>query len=133
MPINTPKPVLLSLTMLLVTHAVGLWHMVLLSHTLGVPLWMPYSALVIVYSLLAFLLAMILLGKYWARAAYTTLGALSLLATLGRAGDVDALGWLMAAFKVVALVLLFIPVSNLWFTSGGRRTSLEPTSPRSSA
>src|SRR4051794_34768959 len=103
MHVNIPKPVLLSVALLLATHATGLRQMILLSRTLGVPLWMPYSTLAFVYTLLVALLVMILRGKRWARSAYTVLGLLSLLSVLGHIADLSEAGWLVAAAKVVAL------------------------------
>ena len=115
MRINTPKPVLLSVALLLAAHATGLWQMILLSRTLDVPLWMPYSTLAAIYLLLAALLAMILSGKRWARATYTVLGIFSLLSALNLIADLSAVGWLAAAAKASALVLLYVPISNSWF------------------
>lgn len=115
MHVNIPKPVLLSIALLLAAHGAGLWQMILLSRTLGVSLWMPYSTLAVVYLLLAVLLVMILRGKRWARSVYTVLGILSLLSVVDHAADLSASGWLVAAAKVVALVLLYVTASNSWF------------------
>jgi hypothetical protein len=107
--------------------------MILLSRTLGVPLWMPYSTLVFVYLLLAFLLVMILRGKRWARAVYTVIGVLSLLSAVGHVADLSAVGWLVAASRAVALVLLYVTASNSWFAGSSPNNSFKPKPLRGSA
>ena len=133
MRVNIPKPVLLSVALLLATHGVGLWQMILLSRTLGVPLWMPYSTLAVVYFLLAALLAMIMRGKRWARSTYAVVGILGLLSVLGHIADLSALGWLVAAAKVLALVLLYVPASSSWFVGSSPNNSFKPKPLRGSA
>jgi len=133
MRVNIPKLVLFSVALLLAAHAAGLWQMILLSRTLGVPLWMPYSTLAVVYSLLIVLLVMILRGKRWARMVYTVLGVLSLLSVVGHVSDLSATGWLVAMAKVVALVLLYVPASNSWFTGSSPNNSFKPKPLRGSA
>lgn len=133
MRISIPKPVVLSVGLLLATHAVGLWQMISLSRTLGVALWMPYGMLALVYSLLVALLAMILLGKFWARATYTVLGVLGLLSIFGHIVDLDATGWLAGGAKVAALVLLYVPASNSWFMGASPDSSFKPTQLRGAA
>jgi hypothetical protein len=133
MRVNIPKPVLFSVALLLGTHAIGLWQMVLLTRTLGVPLWMPYSTLAFLYSLLVALFAMILLGKRWARTTYTALGVLILFSGLGHAAELSVLGWLVAAGRVVAVVLLYVPASDSWFTGSSPNTSFKPEPLRGSA
>jgi hypothetical protein len=133
MRVNIPKPILFSTALLLAAHAAGLWQMIFLSRTLGVPLWMPYGTLAFVYSLLMVLLVMVLRGKPWARALYTVLGALSLLSAVGHNADLSATGWLAATAKVVALVLLYVPVSNSWFARSSPNNSLKPTPLRGAA
>ena len=133
MRINIPKPVVVSITLLVAAHAAGLWQMILLSRTLGVPLWIPYSTLVFVYSLLLAVLVFILRGKRWARAAYTILGVLSLLSAVGNVADLSAAGWLVAATKVVGLALLYVPASNLWFAGSSPNNSFKPKPLRGSA
>ena len=110
-----PRTILLSATLLLAAHAVGLWQMVLLSRTLGVPLWMPYSILVVVYSLLAGLFVMILRGKRWARNTYSFIAVLAVLSALAHAQDLGAAGFALVAAKVVAVVLLYVSASERWF------------------
>jgi hypothetical protein len=121
MRIEIPKPILFSCALLLAAHAVGFWQMVLLSRTLGVPLWMPYSTLAVVYSLLLVLLMMILRGKNWARITYTVIGAFGLLTLVGHADEIDTLGWLASTAKLAALALLFVPTSNSWFDGNSMR------------
>ena len=53
MDVRIAKPVLLSVTLLLAVHGIGLWEMIQLARALGVSIWMPYSVLAIVYGLLA--------------------------------------------------------------------------------
>lgn len=125
MRINIPKSVLLSVAILLTTHVAGLWQMILLSRILGVPLWMPYSALAVFYLLLVALLVLILRGKYWARAVYTVLGIFSFLSVLGHIADLSAVGWLVQAAKFVALTLLYVPTSNSWFTDRSPNNSFK--------
>ncbi|MCI4569505.1 hypothetical protein [Lysobacter sp. CFH 32150] len=133
MHVNIPKPVLLSVALLLATHGAGLWQMILLSRTLSVPLWLPYSTLAAVYLLLAALLVMIMRGKRWARSAYTVVGILGLLSVLGHIADLSTSGWLVAAAKVVALVLLYVPASNSWFAGSSPNNSFKPKPLRGSA
>ncbi len=133
MRVHCPKPIIFSVALLLVVHAAGLWQMILLSRTLGVSLWMPYSTLALVYSLLAVLLVMILRGKRLARAVYTVLGVLSLLSVVSHITDLNVAGWLVAAAKTLALVLLYIPTSNSWFAGGSPNNSFKPNGLRPSA
>lgn len=113
---KVPRPVQLSVTLLLMAHAVGLWQMVLLSSTLGVPLWMPYSALALAYSILAGLLVLILRGKRWARTAYTLVAAFAVLSAFGDARDLSALGLVVVSAKILAVVLLYVSPSECWFS-----------------
>ena len=115
MRIEIPKSVIFSCVLLLAAHAVGFWQMVLFSRTLGVPFWMPYSTLAVVYSLLLVLLMMILRGKNWARITYAIIGVFGFFTLFGRTSEIDTFGWLVSAAKLAALVLLFVPASNLWF------------------
>jgi len=133
MRVHIPKPVLFSVVLLLAAHAAGLWQMILLSRTSGVPLWMPYSTLAVVYSLLMALLVMMLRGKRWARAVYTVLGVLSLLSAVGHVADLSAAGLLVAMAKVVALVLLYVPASNSSFAGSRPNNSFKPNPLRGSA
>ena len=125
MRVNIPRPVLISAALLLTTHVVGLWQMILLARTLSVPLWMPYSTLAVIYPLLIALLAMMLRGKRWARFIYTVLGVISLLAAFEHVAGLSAAGWLVVSAKVVALVLLHIPASNLWFEGSSGELTLQ--------
>jgi hypothetical protein len=120
---NIPKSILLSVALLVVAHAVGFWEMVLLSRTLGVPLWMPYSTLTFAYLLLAVLLTMILLGKPWARITYVVFFVLNLFATLGHLTNLSATGRLMIAIKIAAIVLLYVSSSNSWFKNDSDKSS----------
>ena len=133
MRVNVPKPVLLSVTLMLVIHGVGLRQLILLSRTLGVPLWMPYSTLVVAYLLLAALFVMILRGKHWARSAYTVVGVVGVVSALGHITALSAPGWLVAAAKVLALVLLYVPASSLWFAGSSPNNSFKPKPLRGSA
>ncbi|RYE02060.1 MAG: hypothetical protein EOP50_00940 [Sphingobacteriales bacterium] len=128
-----PKIVLLSVAMLLAAHAAGLLEMVQLSRTLDVSIWMPYSALALVYSLLAALLTLILLGKRLARAVYTFLAVISLLSAVIHFADLSAEGLLVATAKLVAVVLLYVPASNRWFNRGSPNNSFKPTPLRGAA
>ena len=116
-----PVTVLLSVVLLIATHAWGLWQMVLLSNTLSVALWMPYSTLAVIYSFLAGLFVMILRGKRWARTAYTVLAVVGVFAALPHVRDLGALGFLAALARIVAIVLLYVSVSERWFD--GRNAS----------
>ena len=127
MRINVPKPVLLSVVLLSGAHAVGLWEMILLSGTLGVPLWMPYSTLGVVYTLLVSLLAAILYGKNWARFIYTALAVLGFLAVPSHIADISSTGWLALAAKAAALVCLYLPVANSWFAGSRPNNSFKVT------
>jgi hypothetical protein len=111
-----PRVVLLSVSLLIAAHAVGLWQMVLLSNSLGVALWMPYSALAVVYSALATLFVMILRGKRWARTAYTLIAVFNLLSALQHVQELSALGFVVASAKVVAVVLLYVSTGERWFS-----------------
>ncbi len=133
MRVNIPKPVIVSVALLFGAHAIGLWQMILLSRTLGVPLWMPYSTLAVMYSLSTVLLVLILRGKRWARATYTVVGVLGFLSAAGHIADLSVAGWLVTAGKAVALVLLYIPVSNLWFAGSNPNNSFKPKPLRGSA
>jgi hypothetical protein len=133
MRVDIPKPVLFSVALLFATHAVGLWQMVLLSRTLGVPLWMPYSTLTVVYLFLVVLLAMMLRGKHWARFVYTVLGVIGLLSVLGQIAGLSAAGWLVVAGKAMALVLLYVPASNSWFEGSRPNNSFKPNPHRGGA
>lgn len=115
MRINVPKSVVCATTLLLATHAAGLWEMILLSRTLGVPLWMPYSVLAFVYSLVLFLLLLLLRGKSWARVVCTVFGILNLLSASQHIAALGVAGWLVATAKAIALMLLYAPASNAWF------------------
>jgi hypothetical protein len=115
MDIKIAKPVLLSVTLLLAVHGIGLWEMIQLSRALGVSIWMPYSVLAIVYGLLAGVLVMILRGERWARTTYACVAVLAFLSVLGHAADLSAWGFGLIAAKVLAVVLLYVPASADWF------------------
>ncbi len=106
----------MSVSLLTGIHIVGLWQMILLSRTLGVALWMPYSALVVVYVGLAALLAMILFGKSWARTVYSILTIFGAIILLGSAEKLDMPSIALNAIRFTAVALLYLPVSNLWFS-----------------
>jgi len=120
MRVEIPTPVLISAALLTAVHAVGLWQMVLLSRTTDVPLWMPYSTLAVLYSLLAVALTMVLLGKRWARTIFAILAAFAVLSALGRLAGMA--GFLTAAVKVLAVVLLYVPTSDAWFNRNSSET-----------
>lgn len=116
MSAKPPKEILMSVSLLTGIHIVGLWQMILLSRTLGVALWMPYSALVVVYVGLAALLAMILFGKSWARTVYSILTIFGAIILLGSAEKLDMPSIALNAIRFTAVALLYLPVSNLWFS-----------------
>jgi hypothetical protein len=125
MDARIPRTVLLSMSLLTATHAVGLWEMVQLSSSLGVALWMPYSALAVVYFVLAVIFVMILRGKRWARSAYTVIAVFGFLSALGQAQNLGAIGLVVAITKVVAVVLLYLSAGEHWFD---RKNALTPGS-----
>ena len=133
MRMKLPKSVLIAVLLLAMAHAAGLWEMIAISHTLGVPLWMPYIVLVICYSFIALLLTMLLRGKRWARTTYTALAAFGLLATLTHATGISTLGLTVLATKIVAVVLLYVSASNQWFNRDGPNNSFKPTPLRGAA
>ncbi|WP_234006484.1 hypothetical protein [Xanthomonas sacchari] len=90
--------------------------MIGLSGTLDVPLWLPYSALAVLYSLLIFLIVKMMRGSQLARTAYTAVGLLGLVSTASSANHLG-MGWLMVAAKLAALTLLYIPSSDAWFAA----------------
>ncbi len=99
--------------------------MILLSRTLGVPLWMPYSTLGFVYSLVMVLIIMILRGKRWARLFYTVFGVLGIFSVFGHLADISAAGWLAVATKALAVALLYAPASNSWFAGSSPNNSFK--------
>jgi hypothetical protein len=127
MRVNIPKPILVAVALLLAAHGTGLWQMTLLSRTLDVPLWMPYSILALIYSLLAALFAMLLRGKRWARTAYTVLWVFGLFSVVGHITDLSVVGWLIAAARATALALLYVPASNSWYAGSSPNNSFKPT------
>ena len=128
-----PKSILIAVLLLVATHASGLWEMIAISHTLGVPLWMPYVMLAICYSFIALLLVMILRGKRWARTTYTVLAVFGFLSTLTHATGISTLGLAVLAMKILALVLLYVSASNQWFNRDGPNNSFKPTPLRGAA
>ena len=133
MRVNIPKAICLSVALLFVVNAIGLREMVLLSRILGVPLWMPYSTLAFLYSLLALLLVMILLGKRWARTTYTILAIINLLSLAGHVTDISLLGWMVATAKGAAIWMLYVAGSEPWFNRSSPNNSFKPKPLRGSA
>ena len=133
MRMKLPKSILIAVLLLTMAHAAGLWEMIAISRTLGVPLWMPYISLVICYSFIALLLAMMLRGKRWARTTYTALAIFGFLATLNHATGISTLGLAVLAAKIVAIILLYISASNQWFNRDGPNNSSKPTPLRGAA
>ena len=133
MRMKLPKSVLIAVLLLAMAHAAGLWEMIAISHTLGVPLWMPYMALAICYSSIVLFLAMMILGKRWARTTYTALAAFGFLATLAHATGISTIGLTVLATKVVAVILLYVSASNQWFNRDDPNNSFKPTTLRGAA
>ncbi|WP_371180726.1 hypothetical protein [Xanthomonas sacchari] len=125
---DRPKAVSVSVALLVATHMIGLAQMIGLSGTLDVPLWLPYSALAVLYSLLIFLIVMLMRGSQLARTTYTVVGLLGLVSTASSANHLG-MGWLIVAAKLTALTLLYIPSSDAWFAarSGGETHSSKKT------
>ncbi|WP_267095255.1 hypothetical protein [Xanthomonas sacchari] len=112
---DRPNAVSVSVALLFATHMIGLAQMIGLSGTLDVPLWLPYSALAVLYSLVIFLVVMMMRGSQLARTIYTVVGVLGLLSTASSANHLDMMSWLIVVAKLAALALLYIPSSNAWF------------------
>lgn len=112
---DRPNAVSVSVALLVATHMIGLAQMIGLSGTLDVPLWLPYSALVFLYSLLIFLIVMIMCGSQLARTICMSVGLLGLVSIAGSANHLEMMGWLIVATKLAALALLYVPSSNAWF------------------
>ncbi|WP_131721635.1 hypothetical protein [Xanthomonas sp. NCPPB 1128] len=93
--------------------------MIGLSGTLDVPLWLPYSALAVLYPLVIFLIVMMMRGSPLARSIYTVVGLLGLVSTASSANHLDMVGWLIVAAKLSAMALLYVPASNSWFAAQG--------------
>ncbi|MCW0400017.1 hypothetical protein NB688_003548 [Xanthomonas sacchari] len=112
---DRPNAVSVSVALLVATHTIGLVQMIGLSGTLDVPLWLPYSALAVLYSLVIFLVVMMMRGSQLARTIYTVVGGLGLVFTARVANQLDMVSWLIVAGKLVALILLYLPSSSRWF------------------
>jgi len=128
-----PKSILIATLLLAMVHAAGLWKMIGISKTLGVPPWMPYITLAVCYLFIALLLVMMLRGKRWARTTYMAIAAFGLLATLAHATGISNLGLAVLATKIVAVILLYVSASNQWFNRDGPNNSFKPTPLRGAA
>lgn len=106
---------MLSIALLVSTHAIAIWQLVEVSNTLGVALWLPYIALAVIYLLVFAWLALILLGKRWALTVYTAVAILGFFSYIPNLDQLGVLDWCVGAIKLAALGLLHLPSSDFWF------------------
>ena len=126
MRINAPKSVLVAVLLILAVHANALWPFIMQANELGIPLWQPYTAIIIPYALLVALLFFILMGRTWARTIYTVFAAFGLVVVLGRLPEFDLHTFILWTIRAIAVVLLYIPMSDSWFTRQGTGNSSSP-------
>ncbi|WNH52786.1 hypothetical protein [Stenotrophomonas oahuensis] len=112
---RVPRALMLSIALLVATHAIAIWQLADVSNTLGVALWLPYTALAVIYLLVFAWLALILLGKRWARTVYTAVAILGLFSYIPNLDQLDVLDWCVGAIKLAALGLLHLPSNDFWF------------------
>jgi hypothetical protein len=133
--VQRPKSLIVAVVLLAGAHVFGIAQLVsaIRNGLLDIAPALPSAITAAVYALLLGLLALLWLGRHWARFVCAVAAFLALLINALHLPSLSAAATAWFFGKAVALTLLYVPASNRWFRAVGPNNSSKPTPLRGAA
>jgi hypothetical protein len=133
--VQRPKSLIFAVVLLAGAHVFGIAQLVsaIRNGLLEIAPAIPSAITAAVYALLLGLLALLWLGRDWARFVCAVAAFFALLTNSPYLPSLSAAATTWFIAKAVGLALLYVPASNRWFRSAGPNNSSKPTPLRGAA